>query len=131
MDAQRGRGALLAEQRGALAAAAARPPLVDSLIVQRYIENPFLVGEGHKFDIRIFVAVTSVRPLRLYIYDEGYAKVARARFNDSATHLEASSHFTNLHASSDGASLKVAPDVKAEVRGCATHHEGSEPDVRS
>ncbi|XP_017855999.1 PREDICTED: tubulin polyglutamylase TTLL4 [Drosophila arizonae] len=35
--------------------------------VQEFIENPFLV-DGHKFDIGVYVVITSVNPLRVYIY---------------------------------------------------------------
>ncbi|CAD0197651.1 unnamed protein product [Chrysodeixis includens] len=35
--------------------------------VQEYMQNPFLV-DGHKFDIGIYVVITSVNPLRVYWY---------------------------------------------------------------
>lgn len=35
--------------------------------VQEYIDNPLLV-DGHKFDIGVYVIITSVDPLRAYIY---------------------------------------------------------------
>ncbi|XP_061386678.1 probable tubulin polyglutamylase ttll-15 [Musca vetustissima] len=35
--------------------------------VQEYIQNPFLV-DGHKFDIGVYVVITSVNPLRIYMY---------------------------------------------------------------
>lgn len=37
--------------------------------VQEYIENPLLV-DGHKFDFGVFVAITSIDPLRLYYYPD-------------------------------------------------------------
>ncbi|CAH2041633.1 unnamed protein product, partial [Iphiclides podalirius] len=35
--------------------------------VQEYVQKPFLV-DGHKFDIGVYVALTSVNPLRVYYY---------------------------------------------------------------
>lgn len=35
--------------------------------VQEFIENPLLV-DGHKFDIGVYVIITSIDPLRVYIY---------------------------------------------------------------
>ena len=38
-----------------------------SLIVSHYISNPLLINKL-KFDLRIYVAITGVNPLRIYIY---------------------------------------------------------------
>ncbi|EDV42286.1 uncharacterized protein Dana_GF17905 [Drosophila ananassae] len=35
--------------------------------VQEFVQRPFLV-DGHKFDIGVYVAITSINPLRAYIY---------------------------------------------------------------
>nr|XP_016931409.2 probable tubulin polyglutamylase ttll-15 [Drosophila suzukii] len=35
--------------------------------VQEFVQRPFLV-DGHKFDIGVYVVITSVNPLRVYIY---------------------------------------------------------------
>lgn len=37
------------------------------IFVQEYIQKPFLV-DGHKFDIGVYVVLTSVNPLRVYWY---------------------------------------------------------------
>ena len=37
--------------------------------VQEYIDDPFLV-DGHKFDIGVYVIITSVNPLRVYTFEE-------------------------------------------------------------
>ena len=46
-----------------------------SAIVSHYISNPLTI-DGLKFDLRIYVAVTSINPLRIYMYDEGLVRFA-------------------------------------------------------
>ena len=36
--------------------------------VQEYIANPLLV-DGRKFDIGVYTVLTSIDPLRVYVYD--------------------------------------------------------------
>ena len=48
-------------------------PLDDNLVVSKYIANPLLV-EGFKFDLRLYVAVTSFDPLVFYLYEEGLTR---------------------------------------------------------
>eukprot|EP01120_Amphizonella_sp_Union-15-10_P005798 TRINITY_DN1767_c0_g1_i1.p1 TRINITY_DN1767_c0_g1~~TRINITY_DN1767_c0_g1_i1.p1 ORF type:complete len:437 (-),score=53.28 TRINITY_DN1767_c0_g1_i1:7-1317(-) len=42
-------------------------------IVQRYIDDPFLLS-GYKFDLRIYVLVTSMLPLTAYVYQDGLVR---------------------------------------------------------
>ena len=39
-------------------------------VVQRYLSEPYLINKK-KFDLRIYVGVTSFDPLRAYIFEEG------------------------------------------------------------
>lgn len=50
-------------------------PFGQNMVVSRYIANPLLIN-GYKFDLRIYVAVTCMDPLRIYIYKEGMARFA-------------------------------------------------------
>lgn len=67
-------------------------PQEEQCVVSRYVPNPLLIN-GRKFDLRIYVLVTSVDPLRIYIYKEGLARFASEVYSDV---LENNfSHLTN------------------------------------
>lgn len=45
----------------------------EAMVMQRYIKNPLLLN-GYKFDLRIYVLVTSFNPLEAFIYKEGFGR---------------------------------------------------------
>nr|CDJ86227.1 Protein of unknown function DUF2362 and Tubulin-tyrosine ligase domain containing protein [Haemonchus contortus] len=69
-------------------------PKADTLLVSRYVENPLLVY-GHKFDLRIYVAVTSFYPLIVYVYSEGLTRVASEKYCSELDSRDAFIHLTN------------------------------------
>ncbi|XP_028159745.1 tubulin polyglutamylase TTLL4-like isoform X2 [Ostrinia furnacalis] len=65
------------------------------VVVQRYVAKPYLIN-GNKFDMRLYVLVTSVHPLRVYLYKDGLARFASVKYNDELTSLnDRYMHLTN------------------------------------
>lgn len=66
------------------------------LIVQQYISNPCLLFNGSKFDLRVYVLVTSFNPLRIFIYEEGLVRFASERYTSNQESLsDPFIHLTN------------------------------------
>ncbi len=49
-------------------------------LVSEYIKNPHLI-DGFKYDLRLYVLVSSWDPLRVYLYDEGLTRFATEKYD--------------------------------------------------
>jgi hypothetical protein len=63
-----GKGIRLAVKRDQISKSSAA-----DCVVQAYIENPLLI-DGYKFDMRVYVLITSVSPLRILLFKEGLCR---------------------------------------------------------
>lgn len=70
----------------------AAAPLDNASMVQEYVANPHTIS-GHKYVLRLYVLITSVEPLRVYVYNEGSAKLASAPYSNDIDDVYA--HLTN------------------------------------
>ena len=67
----------------------------DTGIVQSYVQHPYLLN-GYKFTMRVYVVYTSLAPLRLYIYPEGFVHMATDKYNPDPKYInERYMHLTN------------------------------------
>jgi tubulin polyglutamylase TTLL5 len=68
----------------------------EPMVMQKYIKNPLLLN-GYKFDLRVYVLVTSVNPLEVFIYNEGFGRFSTVPYtldpNDKANKFI---HLTNV-----------------------------------
>ena len=68
-------------------------PLNDTFLVQKYLTNPLLLDEGYKFDMRIYCLVTSVNPLEMFLYKDGFARVSNELYSMDISNIKV--HLTN------------------------------------
>ncbi|XP_054025186.1 tubulin polyglutamylase TTLL13 [Dryobates pubescens] len=68
----------------------------ERMICQQYISKPFLI-DGFKFDMRVYVLLTSCEPLRIFVYKEGLARFATMRYIDPSSRnlKDTCMHLTN------------------------------------
>ena len=68
----------------------------ESYVICRYIDKPLLVG-SKKFDLRIYVLVTSYRPLKVWLSSLGFARFCNTKYvNDLAFMDNMEMHLTNV-----------------------------------
>lgn len=67
----------------------------DRVVIQKYVANPMLL-DGYKFDLRIYVLVTSFNPLEAFIYRSGFARLSSQPYtNDISKITNKMMHLTN------------------------------------
>lgn len=69
---------------------------VETYVAQKYVEAPLLIG-GKKFDMRLYVCVTSYHPLTVYMHRGGFCRFSMSRYSSDKSNLnDLGSHLTNV-----------------------------------
>lgn len=55
------------------------PQKKNGYLACKYVSNPHLI-DGFKYDLRVYVLVSSFDPLKVYVYDEGLARFATEKY---------------------------------------------------
>ncbi|XP_075878742.1 tubulin polyglutamylase TTLL7 isoform X2 [Nelusetta ayraudi] len=71
-------------------------PAQEHFIVQEYLDKPFLL-EGYKFDLRIYILVTTCDPLRIFLYNDGLVRMGTEKYHapNEANLSQLYMHLTN------------------------------------
>ena len=59
---------------------------LESYVITKYITKVNLI-RGRKYDLRLFVLVTDLKPLRIYFYEEGFVRIATEIFSLNTTSI--------------------------------------------
>lgn len=74
----------------------------ESYVISKYIDNPLLI-DGKKFDLRLYVLVTSFRPLKAYLFKSGFCRFCTVKYNTSVGEIEnLLIHLTNVSLQKQG-----------------------------
>ena len=68
----------------------------EGMLACKYIANPHLIN-GLKYDLRVYVLVTSFNPLRIYMYNDGLVRFATEKYSNDPRKLQKKYvHLTNF-----------------------------------
>lgn len=88
-------------------------------MVSHYIANPLTI-DGLKIDLRVYVAVTCLDPLRIYMYREGLVRFATELYKppESQTEQNPYIHLTNYSINKHNKQGLIAPhEMASEAEG--------------
>ncbi|CAG5050465.1 unnamed protein product [Parnassius apollo] len=97
----------------------------ESYVISRYIDNPLLIG-GKKFDLRLYILVTSFRPLKAYLFKHGFCRFCTVKYDTSVTELDNMYvHLTNVSVQRHGVEYNSLHGGKMSVQNLRLYLEGT------
>ncbi|XP_072314129.1 tubulin polyglutamylase TTLL5 [Eucyclogobius newberryi] len=89
----------------------------ENILVSRYIHNPLLIDD-FKFDMRLYVLVTSYDPLLIYVYEEGLARFATVKYDRASKNIKNNfMHLTNYSVNKKSCDYVSCDDPEVEDYG--------------
>ena len=85
-------------------------------IVQLYLPRPFLITK-RKFDIRLYVYVPTIKPLRVYLHSAGLARFCTSEYDGETGSIEdVHKHLTNFTLNKDTPGFERCKGMDEDVR---------------
>lgn len=89
----------------------------EKYVVQEYLREPYLI-DGLKFDIRLYVLVTSAEPpMRIYLYHDGLVRFATQKYSAKMNNANMQNlfiHLTNYSVNKGNPDFVAAKDLGAD-----------------
>ncbi|KRX03199.1 hypothetical protein PPERSA_07027 [Pseudocohnilembus persalinus] len=86
-------------------------------VVSHYIMNPLLIN-NLKFDLRVYVVVTSIHPLRIYVYEDGLTRFATQEYNVlKGDQKNRFAHLTNYSINKNGTNFVKNNNATLDAEG--------------
>ncbi|XP_076396567.1 tubulin tyrosine ligase-like 1B isoform X3 [Megachile rotundata] len=97
----------------------------ESYVISRYIDNPLLIG-GKKFDLRLYVLITSFRPLKAYLFKLGFCRFCTVKYDTSIQELDNMYvHLTNVSVQKHGEEYNSKHGGKLSVHNLRLYLEST------
>ena len=88
--------------------------ICDNCIVTKYISNPHLLY-NRKYDLRLYVLISSINPLIIYVFDDGLVRITTEDYNLNINSLDDNFiHLTNTCLNDKSEKYKINNDPNAE-----------------
>jgi len=88
-------------------------------LLSQYVANPHLI-DGLKYDLRIYVCVTSYDPLKVYLFKEGLARFATQKYTNSSKAIDKRFvHLTNysVNKKAEGYVKNQGKELQSDTNG--------------
>jgi len=80
-----------------------------SAVIQRYIHNSMLIGD-YKFDLRMYVLVTSCHPLKIHLFQDGLCRFGTVPYSKD-NYSDIFAHLTNFSINKDSPTYSDVKDI--------------------